>query len=1137
MSAPAPEAATTSLEFRILGPMEVLRDGLPLELGPRRHRALLALLVLDANRVLSADRLVQELWAGHPPEGAAKTLRSYMSRLRAVLGHGVVLSRAPGYVLDAEPDQVDAQRFEHLFHQGLEARARGAPEDAAARFREALGLWRGGALADLVDEPFAGVEAGRLEELRLVAVEERIDAELETGRHRELVAELEALVAEQPLRERLWGQLMTALYRGGRQADALAAYQRARRMLADRLGLEAGEELRALEQQILRQELAPAHGPTRPFPSGTVTFLFSEVADADRLLGELGAQYRNELDEHRRVLQAVFARHGGVEVEAQGAGFFVAFATAHDATAAAREAQEALATGPVRVQVGLHTGEPMLTEDGYLGVDVHRASRIMDIAHGGQVLLSQATRELLDATVDVRDLGVHRVEGLSDPLHLYQLGTADFPPLRTVPRTNLPAQLTSFVGREREREELAALIPGTPLVTLTGVGGCGKTRLALEAARRALPDFRDGVHVAELATLTKPQFVADAVAGALGAPERGERPMTDLLAEYLRSQSLLVLDNCEHLLEACASLVTRLLSTCPGLRVLATSREPLGVPGERVYRLQPLPVPDRGDSPVDPAGSDAVTLFLERAAATGWEPDTSAETLETIASICRELDGLPLALELAAARTQVLSVGEIAARLDDRFRFLRSSRGSHEPRHETLGATMAWSYGLLTEDERALLARLSVFAGGFTLVTAAIVCLRGDTDSTLELLTRLVQASLVLVDATGKKARYHMLETVRRYAAERLAERGETQETRDRHAECFAGDPKDVARFWPAEGWGTKLFLRTTVDLDNLRAALDWASERESPLELPLAIKYQRADAVLPAEGRARLTRALASPAPNPPQLRARALAAAGGLARIQGDLAAAGRALHDSLRLYRASGDYEGEIVVLARLEEVAIESGAELDVLRVAEDAERLARGMDDPVMLSAALTRRAIRALAVGERGAARSLLDESLAALDTVRERASSRAELSLAYRAGDAHTLRAVLELIDGDLERALNEAEAGLEAFSEIGEDYAGQWDSVDVLAAALAHAGDVETAVRLDAAVGRHRETRGEQVPWVLASVREKTHGGIERALAEPELAAAAAQGRSMSLREAIATALSAANRIASSPRERPAD
>jgi predicted ATPase len=599
--------------------------------------------------------------------------------------------------------------------------------------------------------------------------------------------------------------------------------------------------------------------------------------------------------------------------------------------------------------------------------------------------------------------------------------------------------------------------------------------------------------------------------------------MAELLAEYLRTYSLLVLDNCEHLLDACASLAARLLSTCPSLRVLATSREPLGVRGERIYRVEPLPLPD-GDGD----RGDAVRLFLERAAATGWQPDTSEQTLSTIAAICRELDGLPLALELAAARTQVLSVDEIAARLDDRFRFLRSWRGSHEPRHETLGATMAWSYDLLTEDERTLLARLSVFAGGFTLATAAIVCLDEDKDATLELLSRLVQASLVLVDSTGSESRYHMLETVRRYAAERLEQSGEARATRDRHAECFAGDPKEVARFWPAEGWGAKLFLRTAVDLDNLRAALDWASETESPLELPLAIKYQRADAVLPAEGRARLTHALASRAPSSPQLRARALAAAGGLARIQGDMEAASRDLNDSLRLYRATGDYECEIVVLARLEEVAIETGAEVDVLRVAGDSERLARRMGDPVMLSAALTRRAIRAVAVGDRNAARELLDESLEVLGTARGAPSSRAELSVAYRAGDAHTLRAVLELLDGDLERALTETQAGLDAFSEIGEDYAGRWDSVDVLAAVLAHAGDLETAVRLAAAVRRHRETRGEQIPWVLASVREETHGGIERALLEPDLAAAAAEGRGLSLREAIATALSAASRIA---------
>jgi predicted ATPase/DNA-binding SARP family transcriptional activator len=1114
----------------MLGPLEVLRDGVPLEVGARKHRALLALLLLRANRVASADWLIEELWAGRPPPGAAKTLRSYVSRLRATIGDEVVRSRPPGYVLEIEPDQIDAHRFERALDEGRAARARGEPAQAAASLRAALASWYGVALADLADEPIASIEAARLEELRLVALEERIGADLDCGRHQELIAELEALVAEQPLRERLWGLLMTALYRSGRQADALDAYQRARGLLAERLGLDASEELRTLEQQILRQEVEPAPLPPIPtLPSGTVTLLFTDIEGSTRLLRELGARYPEVLAEHRRVLRAAFARHGGLEVDSQGDGFFVVFAGANEAVAAAADAQEALAGGPVLVRIGIHSGEPQPTEEGYVGLDVHRAARIAGAGHGGQVLLSQATRDLLDPSLSVRDLGERGLRDLAEWPRLYQLGTEDFPPLRAPRRLSLPQQLTSFVGREHELEELTHLLPDTPLLTLTGVGGCGKTRLALEAASSVLAKFPDGVLFVELAGLTRPELVPDAVAALLPAVhERSERPVVDVLVDHLRPRSLLLLlDNCEHLLEACSELAERLLDACPHVRILATSRVQLGLPGELVYRVPPLSLETAGDEEDDPAASEAVRLFLERAAAVGWEAEQSDETVATVASICRELDGLPLAVELAAARTQVLTVEEIAARLDDRFRFLRYWRRNPEPRHETLGATMAWSYELLTEDEKALLCGLSVFAGGFTLEAAAAVCLDGDTDATLELVTTLVESSLVLPDAIGGKSRYRMLETVRQYTVERLAETAEEDELRGRHAAYFTGDLQDAARFWPPDLWGTELFLRTNREIENMRAALDWAHRARSPLELPLAVVYQRADAVFPTEGRACLDRALANPSPQAPLVRARALAAAGGLARMQGDLSSAGSYLGESLDLYRANHDREGEMVVLSRLEEVAIEGGEELDT--AIYGAEELARLMADPVMVSAALTRRAIGALGEGDRRAARQLLEQSLTLLHGVRNDAKGLAEPSSAYREGDARTLLALLEILDGDPDKAFTEAVAGLRAFSQVSEDYGGKWDSIDVLAAALARTGGLATGVRLYAAVNRYREMRGEKIPWALRTVREQTHSQLEQALAEPEFAAEAEEGRRMTLSEATTAALRAARSVPS--------
>jgi predicted ATPase/DNA-binding SARP family transcriptional activator len=901
-------APETRLEVRILGPLEVLRDGVAREVGPRRHRALLALLLLSANRVVSADRLIEELWAGRPPAGAPKTLRSYVSRLRAAIGDDVVLSRAPGYLLEIDPDQLDARRFEGLLDEGREARARGDAAEAAARLREGLALWHGGALADLADEPFAGVEARRLEELCLIAIEERIEADLDCGRDRDLVAELEALLAEQPLRERLWRQLMTALYRSGRQADALATYQRARDLFADELGLEVGEELRVLEQKILRQQLEPAPAATGPlaFPSGTVTLLFTDIEGSTRLVQGLGEPYFEVLAEHDRLLRETFARHGGVEVATRGDGFFVVFSAASDAVAAAGEAQHWLADGPVRVRIGIHTGEPDLTKEGYVGLEVHRAARIMEAGNGGQVLLSQTTWELLDATVAVRDLGEYRLKDLAESQRLYQLGEADLPPPRTLLRTHLPVQLTSFVGRERELEELTGLLPETPLLTLTGVGGCGKTRLALEAARSALHRFREGIHFVELAGLTRPEFVADAVAAAVGAPQPSERAVLESLAHRLGAQELLlVLDNCEHVLDACAELAGRLLTACPRLRILATSREPLALDGELVYRVPPLPLAQPGEPRPDVAGSAAVRLFVERAAAVGWEPDGSPETLTTVASICRELDGLPLALELAAARTHVLTVEEIAARLDDRFRFLRYWRRTPEPRHQTLGTTMAWSYDLLSEDERALLRGLSVFAGGFTLEAASAVCLDGDSDAALELLTRLIESSLVLAEARNGTTRYRMLETVRHYAAERLAEADEADEARRRHAAYFLELAEERGSWELNDRARGSSWSAAFDEGDNLRGALGWYVDRgdaESSLRFACFLTWFWGYSDRVAEGRSWCDRALALAGEPDSKPRAQALYAAGTLSWFANDIARMGGRARCSRRQRRRS-------------------------------------------------------------------------------------------------------------------------------------------------------------------------------------------------------------------------------------------
>jgi predicted ATPase/DNA-binding SARP family transcriptional activator len=570
---PAPVA-----EVRILGPVEaVANDGRVLSLGGPRQRALLALLALEPGRAVSADELAEELWAGEPPAGAAKTLRSYVSRLRSVVGAELVEARAGGYRIELQREQVDAHRFELLFRQGHEALVRAAAGIAAERLHAALALWRGAALADVARDGALAVEARRLDELRLVCLEQRIEADLALGRNVELIPELERLVHEEPMRERLWRQLVLAYYRTERQAEALRTYRRVRELLVLRLGIEPGDELKDLERAVLRQDVALVSRPEE--------------------------------------------------------------------------------------------------------------------------------------------------------------------------RHNLPHEATSFVGRERELKELQALLRIHRLITLTGIGGAGKTRLGLRAAAAQTQAFSGGVWLVDLTSLFDPALVARTAAVVVGAPDRHARTDLEALVAHLRkAETLLVLDNCEHLLAACAEIAMALLRGCPNVRILAMSRSPLSVAGEHEYAVDPLPVPAQTARRDELTGSPAVQLFLDRGRAVRRDVASADDHLPLVADICRELDGLPLAIELAAARAKALSLEEIADRISDRFRFLRAWKRVTDSRHQTLQATIDWSYDLLSEDERALLRQLSVFTGGFTLDAVAETCCGGDGDQATELVERLVDASLVVAE-------------------------------------------------------------------------------------------------------------------------------------------------------------------------------------------------------------------------------------------------------------------------------------------------------------------------------------------------------------------------------------------------------
>jgi predicted ATPase len=639
---------------------------------------------------------------------------------------------------------------------------------------------------------------------------------------------------------------------------------------------------------------------SRELPTGTVTFLFTDVEGSTKLLHELGAEgYAAALAEHRRVLREAFAAHGGVEVDAQGDAFFVAFSRAPDALAAAREGQEALASGPIRVRIGLHTGRPTLTEEGYVGGDVHLGARIAAAGHGGQVLLSKATRELVDG--EVSDLGEHRVKDFAEPVWLFELGSERFPPLKTISNTNLPRPASSFVGREREVEEVVAqLRGGTRLLTLTGAGGSGKTRLAIEAAAGLVPEFKNGVFWVGLAELRDPALVAETIALTLGAK--------DGLAEHIGERELLLLlDNLEQVIEAAPELAT-LVERCVNLKLLVTSRELLRVRGEVQYAVPPL------------ADQEAVALFCQR---------SHLGASDEIAELSRRLDNLPLAVELAAARASALSPAQILERLSRRLDLLKGGRDS-DPRQQTLRATIGWSYDLLSPEERQPFARLAVFRGGCTLEAAEEVA-----GADLDVLQSLVDKSLL----RHTHERFWMLETIREYAAARLEESDEAEEVRRRHAECFLALAEEAEPFL-RRYWSVEWLDRLEREHDNLRAALERlmaSGERELALRLAGAVWWFWDGRGHLAEGRRRLENALQADE-RPTAARARALNGAAALAVDGGDPPTARLLAEEGLALQRALGDDWGAAYSVYLLANAALSEAEWPTAQRLFEESLRL-------------------------------------------------------------------------------------------------------------------------------------------------------------------------------------------------------
>jgi predicted ATPase/DNA-binding SARP family transcriptional activator len=923
-----------AMEFRVLGPVQVATGSQAVELASGKQMVLLAYLLVARGDVVSRDRLIDALWGERPPTAAVNALQVHVHGLRQRLPSGRIERQGPGYRLNIRSGELDAELFELLVARGRSELARGDAGQAASSFREALELWRGPAYEDVRYEAFTQAETARLDEPRLATLEDRLESDLALGRHDDLVGELVALVSEHPSRERLCGQLMVALYRSDRQAEALEVFQTARRALHDELGIEPGPALQGLQRAILEQDPA---------------------------------------------------------------------------------------------------------------------------------------------------LAVESAE------------------LRA--RRHLPAHATALVGREAELAELAALLrDGSRLVTLTGAGGIGKTRLALQTGRDLAEAFDDGVYFVDLAHLTDPNLVPGTIASVLGlATQRDENPAGALRAFLGARQTLLLLDNFE-VVDAAAPLVSELLRAAPGLVVVATSRAPLRLSGEHQYRVQPLPLPD------------AIRLFASRAGEVAPSFRRASEEAEEVATLCRRLDCLPLAIELAAARTRDYAPHELLESVPGSLELAGEGARDLPSRQRTLRATIDWSYRLLAPDQQVTFARLAVFSGGFAASSAGAVC-----RASRQTLASLVGASLLgeRVDAGGAM-RWFMLETVREYALELLREQlGERDASRERHALHYAELAEAAEDEHPASGSGAA-WRRLEAEQDNFRAALDWtrasgAVELEFRLVGALAYFWATSDHL--REGRARIDDALQHAAAAPAVLRAKALAGAALVAHSLGDYERMRVSAQASLELFRGLHDDRRTALALNQLG-IALSNLGDIDGgIACHEENAAISRRLGDGTRLSAALNNLGYCLLRRGRNERAAALFEEGLAVCRQIDHRTGESVMLGnlglvalLERRPGDALRFFRLALLIDRELDYV-----EGL-IYGVVG------------IAAALAARGDTPDAAMLLGAAHAAGEVTGVELEPLETEVDANTRETLATALGAEQLAEALAAGRALSLGDAVERALRAA-------------
>jgi predicted ATPase/class 3 adenylate cyclase len=863
---------------------------------------------------------------------------------------------------------------------------------------------------------------------------------------------------------------------------------------------------------------------------GVVTYLFTDIEGSARLWEQEAGRMRSALARHDAIVKDVLERHRGVTVKSTGDGVHAVFDDPHDALRATLDLQLALAdptaTGGLSLYVrcGLHAGVDERRDDDFFGQAVNRAARIMSVSHGGQILLSEAVaaliRDRLPGGVSLRDLGAVRLRDLARAERIYQVIhpglRADFPALRTLETTpnNLPQELTSFVGREREMAEIAKALRDTRLLTLFGVGGIGKTRLSLQLAARLLDQFPDGAWFVELAPLRDPELVPQATASVLGVKEEPGLTVLDALRKHARDRRmLLILDNCEHLVRACAELARQLLESCPHVKIIASSREHLHLGGEATYAVPALAVPQRPDTatPESLGEYESARLFLDRAVAAQPAFRITAQNAASLAEICRRLDGIPLAIELAAARVRALSVENIAVRLDDRFRLLTGGDRTALPRQQTLRALIGWSYDLLPPEERALFRRLSVFAGGWTLEAAEAVGANGEAraEDVLDLLTRLVEKSLIVVEAAGE--RYRLLETVREYAQERLREFAEQDHARARHLAFYSG----FAERARAELNGPQQaawLARLDLEQENLLAAHAWCDRAPGGADLGLrlvaAMKLYWINRGLLGLGLRVTMEALARPdAQSRGQPRCRALFNAGQIGCWMGRYSEARIHLEEGLAIARETGDSGSVAQILQPLGMASLGQGDLGASRRYLQEALDLAQQLGNKRELAAALNAMAQLHRVEGDNRTAEALYERVTA----------------LARELGDRESIAvgllnlAMVSIGRGPADRAPHLLREVLDIVAETGSKPAAQ-SALEVSAGLAASCKEWLRAARLfgvaeaqTAETGLHRDPTDEAfLSPLVASAR--------KALGSGPFADAEAEGRGLSPEAALA-------------------